>query len=160
MVMKSLAVTVMVLTLLVTRVRPSTWGYTQGTRDHMTEDPKHWKPDVCQHGKNQSPINIESRNTIVERDVPNLEFHRYDEPFKVVDTANNGHTLVVSGFNHHRQGISGAMLPSLYYIEQLHFHWGKHSDLGSEHTIDNKRYPLEMHLVHYNSSTTMSRRQS
>ena len=43
------------------------------------------------------------------------------------------------------------MLPNLYYIEQLHFHWGKHSNLGSEHTIDNKRYPLEMHLVHYNS---------
>ena len=47
--------------------------------------------------------------------------------------------------------ILGAMLPSSYNIEQLHFHWGNHSDTGSEHTIDNKRYPLEMHLVHYNS---------
>ena len=43
------------------------------------------------------------------------------------------------------------MLPNLYFIEQLHFHWGDHSNNGSEHTIDNKRYPLEMHLVHYNS---------
>ena len=43
------------------------------------------------------------------------------------------------------------MLHYLYYIEQLHFHWGKNSSYGSEHTIDNKRYPLEMHLVHYNS---------
>ena len=43
------------------------------------------------------------------------------------------------------------MLHYLYYIEQLHFHWGKNSSYGSEHAIDNKRYPLEMHLVHYNS---------
>ena len=43
------------------------------------------------------------------------------------------------------------MLPNLYIIEQLHFHWGNNSTLGSEHAIDNKRYPLEMHLVHYNS---------
>ena len=45
----------------------------------------------------------------------------------------------------------GASLPNSYNFEQLHFHWGNNSNEGSEHEIDGKRYPLEMHLVHYNS---------
>ena len=51
----SLEVTVLMLTLLVTRVRPSTWGYTHKALD-VALDPKHWEPEVCQTGKNQSPI--------------------------------------------------------------------------------------------------------
>ena len=43
--------------------------------------------------------------------------------------------------------VSGAWLPGSYKIEQLHFHWGN----NSEHTLDSRRHPLEMHLVHYNS---------
>lgn len=31
-----------------------------------------------------------------------------------------------------------------YVLEQIHFHW------WSEHTIDNIRYPFEMHMVHRN----------
>ena len=45
----------------------------------------------------------------------------------------------------------GAGLPNSYNVEQLHFHWGNNSNEGSEHEIDGKSYPLEMHLVHYNS---------
>lgn len=40
--------------------------------------------------------------------------------------------------------LESEYLSSKYTFEQLHFHW------GSEHTIDYYRYPLEMHLVHYN----------
>ena len=29
----------------------------------------------------------------------------------------------------------------------LHFHWGKNNSVGSEHTIDNVRYPLEVGLI-------------
>ena len=47
--------------------------------------------------------------------------------------------------------VSGAWLPGSYKIEQLHFHWGNNSELESEHTLDSRRHPLEMHLVHYNS---------
>ena len=45
----------------------------------------------------------------------------------------------------------GAKLPNSYNVEQLHFHWGNNSNQGSEHEIDGKSYPLEMHIVHYNS---------
>jgi len=86
----------------------------------------------------------------VRRDVPRLRFKNYDEPFKVVDIQNNGHSLMVSPLNQ-QQSISGASLRNSYNFEQLHFHWGNNSNQGSEHEIDGKSYPLEMHLVHYSS---------
>ena len=36
-----------------------------------------------------------------------------------------------------------------YCFDSLHFHWGVDDEHGSEHTINNKSYPLELHLVHY-----------
>ncbi|CAK9251216.1 unnamed protein product, partial [Sphagnum jensenii] len=39
-----------------------------------------------------------------------------------------------------------------YIFEQLHFHWGSHDSVGSEHMIDGVRFPMEMHLVHYKRS--------
>ena len=49
-----------------------------------------------------------------------------------------------------------AKLPHSYNVEQLHFHWGNNSNQGSEHEIDGKSYPLEMHIVHYNSKYKVS----
>lgn len=37
-----------------------------------------------------------------------------------------------------------------YRLWQLHFHWGKNDMEGSEHTVDSKMYPLEVHYVHVN----------
>ena len=29
-------------------------------------------------------------------------------------------------------------------VQQLHFHWGSENNAGSEHTIDNKHYAMEV----------------
>ena len=44
--------------------------------------------------------------------------------------------------------LSGGPLDGNYNILQFHFHWGKTSSRGSEHTINGKEYPLELHIVH------------
>nr|CAD7206449.1 unnamed protein product [Timema douglasi] len=36
-----------------------------------------------------------------------------------------------------------------YVFDQLHFHWGAEDLVGSEHTLNNERFPLEMHVVHH-----------
>lgn len=41
--------------------------------------------------------------------------------------------------------VSGGGLLYEYVVEQVHFHW------WSEHTINDVRYPLEMHIVHRNT---------
>ena len=50
--------------------------------------------------------------------------------------------------------LSGSLLEGSYKLLQLHFHWGDIDSMGSEHTINRVRFPMEVHLVHI--SNTMS----
>jgi len=64
---------------------------------------------------------------------------------------NNGHTAQLDAISPlgATQGIlSGGQLSANYQILQLHFHWGANDAQGSEHTVDGKKYPLELHVVH------------
>ncbi|CAB1348964.1 unnamed protein product, partial [Coregonus sp. 'balchen'] len=51
--------------------------------------------------------------------------------------------------------VQGGDLAMPYKAVQLHLHLGKDGGLGSEHTIDGERYPMELHIVNikeeYNS---------
>ncbi|XP_014606466.1 PREDICTED: putative carbonic anhydrase 3 [Polistes canadensis] len=114
--------------------RTADWGY---WGDH---EPSKW-PGTCSTGKQQSPINILTRNTI-NKDFGELKFIRYDHPFTGKVT-NSGHTIRVDLFEYPMQ-LEIKHLSANYTFVQMHFHW------ESEHTIDDKRYPLELHLVHYN----------
>lgn len=42
--------------------------------------------------------------------------------------------------------VSGGGLGYVYSTLQFHFHWGSesHDSGGSEHTVDSKRYPMEV----------------
>nr|XP_050853885.1 putative carbonic anhydrase 3 [Vespula vulgaris] len=115
-------------------VRTADWSY---WGDH---GPDNW-PGQCKTGKKQSPINIVTVNTI-KKDLGELNFIRYDHSFTGMVT-NNGHTIQVNLHDSLMQ-LESEYLSLKYTFEQLHFHW------GSEHTINNYRYPLELHLVHYN----------
>merc|ERR1712142_429399 len=64
---------------------------------------------------------------------------------------NNGHTArldVTANLTEDIGILSGGPLNGSYQILQLHFHWGANDSYGSEHTVDGKMYPLEMHIVH------------
>jgi len=50
--------------------------------------------------------------------------------------------------------ISGGGLKGTYEFAQLHFHWGDSEKKGSEHQIDGKAFPMEAHLVHFNTKYT------
>ncbi|XP_075250592.1 uncharacterized protein LOC142342850 [Convolutriloba macropyga] len=39
-----------------------------------------------------------------------------------------------------------------FQLIDIIFHWGKETDRGSEHTVNFKAYPMEVQLVHWNSS--------
>ncbi|XP_051541306.1 carbonic anhydrase 4-like [Myxocyprinus asiaticus] len=63
---------------------------------------------------------------------------------------NQGHSVVLEVGN--GMQVSGAGLPGTYRTVQLHFHWGSVSSNGSEHTLDNMRFPMEMHIVNIKST--------
>lgn len=131
----------------------SAWGY---DGDH---GPLHWgklgpETSLCEKGMNQSPVDLlRTRKTTLD----DLQFSYRDAPFHVV---NNGHTLqevepisetAKSRYPKHGQTVLHFEKDStlifdddLYLLEQFHFH------TPSEHTIDHKHYPMELHLVHHN----------
>lgn len=132
---------------------PIQWGY---QADH---GPSHWGglgPEfaLCEKGMAQSPIDLVRSHKMVLEDI---QFSYKDAPFHVI---NNGHTLeeieplsetVKSRYPQHGQTVIHFDKDStivfdddLYLLEQFHFH------VPSEHTIDQKHYPMELHLVHHN----------
>ncbi|XP_040607105.1 carbonic anhydrase 15 [Mesocricetus auratus] len=130
-----------------------TWCY--DSQDPMC-GPSHWKElaPAC-GGPTQSPINIDLR--LVQRDYT-LEpfiFQGYDSaPLDPWTLENDGHTVLlrVNSCQLNCPVIRGAGLPSPgYRLLQLHFHWGSPGHKGSEHSLDEKRSSMEMHMLHVNT---------
>ncbi|XP_046683942.1 carbonic anhydrase 1-like [Homalodisca vitripennis] len=99
-------------------------------------------------GKYQSPIDIEEE--LVERvSLPPLVFQGFSELPRESVIINNGHTVMLQ-FNHTSPvTVSGGPLPGMYQFAQLHFHWGYNDSYGSEDTINNHSYPMELHMVFF-----------
>uniref|UniRef100_A0AAQ4PMX2 Carbonic anhydrase n=1 Tax=Gasterosteus aculeatus aculeatus TaxID=481459 RepID=A0AAQ4PMX2_GASAC len=51
--------------------------------------------------------------------------------------------------------VSGGGLQYNYSTLQFHFHWGSRDTNGSEHKVDSKRYPMEMHIVNKRKDLTL-----
>uniref|UniRef100_A0A1W7RAS9 carbonic anhydrase n=1 Tax=Hadrurus spadix TaxID=141984 RepID=A0A1W7RAS9_9SCOR len=120
------------------------WGYA-GDRG-----PEHWKDHfpMC-GGKRQSPIDIVTKDAMKDDKLGRITFSGYETKVKKAQILNNGHTVQLMD-DDTEATISGGGLPATYKFLQLHFHWGKEDDRGSEHTFDGNDAPLEMHLVHVN----------
>ncbi len=121
--------------------------------------PLHWGnlgPEfaLCKTGMAQSPIDLLRTHQI---HLDSIQFSYRDAPFHVI---NNGHTLeeleplselVKSRYPQHGQTVRHfdkdstiAFDDDLYLLEQFHFH------VPSEHTVDNKHFAMELHLIHHN----------
>ncbi|MBL8090913.1 MAG: carbonic anhydrase family protein [Anaerolineales bacterium] len=116
----------------------------ESTSPHWTyegeEGPEYWgelDPSyaVCGTGTHQSPIDI---STPSEKDLVNIVFH-YES--SQVNILNNGHTVQVN-----YDAGSYIELDSVRYdLLQFHYH------APSEHVINGKSFPAEIHLVHKNA---------
>jgi len=133
--------------------------------------------EAC-NGKEQSPIDIKYAGGSPSAEPAAINFANYDkiriEDFILTNSEehyngipdrdrleagtvkNNGHTAqldVVSTLNNEYGLLTGGPLgDDKFHILQLHFHWGTDDTKGSEHTLDGKEFPLEMHIVHKNLS--------
>ena len=88
----------------------------------------------------------------METDLGKLRLNNYHQDLKTGEVSNNGHSLKLSPPPVSSvPSMSGAGLQDKYIFAQFHLHWGNSSSEGSEHTVNGESYPLELHLVHYNS---------
>ncbi|XP_073471417.1 carbonic anhydrase 15-like [Aquarana catesbeiana] len=113
--------------------------------------PDHWK-DINKNcgGDQQSPINIEKAKVKRDSHLGDIIFNGYDHaPSAEWKLMNDGHSVLLSLSGD--ISISGAGLPNTYKALQFHFHWGSPTKDGSEHTVDSKQFPLELHIVHMNA---------
>lgn len=124
------------LALFATIAHPYHWDYTQTGKD--------W-PDLCQTGKMQSPIDLSppyyTSPVPLQLSYTNLidkaELKRNQAMLET--EINTGHSIQVNGdagyfmYGNHR-----------FDVTQFHFH------APSDHTVNGKHFPLELHIVHKN----------
>ncbi|GBP35885.1 Carbonic anhydrase 15 [Eumeta japonica] len=129
------------------------WGY-------RASDQRRWAVlhPAC-GGRQQSPIALSARHA-TEMAIPAVELVGYQNPLPgPLMINNNGYTvtLTVSKYltEEQKKGfrlpfILGGPLDNEFELEGLHFHWGDKNNRGSEHTLNDVRMPLEMHIIHRN----------
>ncbi|CAL1296591.1 unnamed protein product [Larinioides sclopetarius] len=97
----------------------------------------------------QSPIGIQTTNVKKDQSLKKLNFFGYDTAVRRGDVINDGHTVMITLGDNVRRGIT--IQGNDYYLQQIHFHWGSDKNQGAEHTLDGRRYEMEVHFVHTNS---------
>jgi carbonic anhydrase len=96
---------------------------------------------ACSGGKSQSPIDIPSKAKPMSPDEAATAGHgavTVGHDAHLASVLNNGHTVQVN----YGGADTLALGSKSYSLVQYHFHG------PSEHTVDGKRFPMEMHLVH------------
>ena len=129
--------------LIISTESSGDWSY------HKPEDPSTWKQhyEDCA-GKKQSPINIVPKETIFDAGLTDIAIDF--EPIVSAELQNNGHTVQAT-FKTGKSNISGGYLQTQFRAVQMHFHWGSDDSHGSEHQVLGRKYPMEIHIVHYNA---------
>ncbi|KAK1795416.1 hypothetical protein P4O66_010592 [Electrophorus voltai] len=122
------------------------WGYAE----HNGPD-KWFRNFPIANGPRQSPINIVSAEAAYDHALQPLAL-KYD-PSNSLDILNNGHSFQVTfADDADSSTLTGGPVSGTYRLKQFHFHWGSSDDKGSEHTVDSKMFPAELHLVHWNTA--------
>lgn len=128
--------------------RPAHWGYAG------EEGPQNWATlssayALCGQGKGQSPIDIiktgakGGANWKLDYKTTSLRISHNEHMDEIID---NGHTIQVTV----DEGSTFTFGDKSYDLKQFHFH------TPSEHTVDGKHMPMEMHLVHQSTDGSLA----
>ncbi|KAM6981143.1 receptor-type tyrosine-protein phosphatase gamma [Aplochiton taeniatus] len=101
--------------------------------------------------RNQSPINVMDLGAKVSTEYQELTFDGFDaESSNKTSMKNTGKTVAIMLKDDYF--VRGAGLPGRFRAEKVEFHWGQSNGSdGSEHSINGRRYPVEMQIYMYNS---------
>lgn len=113
--------------------------------------PEHWHKDFpIAKGKRQSPVDIDTKAAVHDPALKPLHISYEQATSKRI--LNNGHSFNVEYDDTQNKAVlKEGPLPDTYRLGHFHFHWGSSDGLGSEHSVDKKKYAAELHLVHWNT---------
>ncbi|XP_023215689.1 carbonic anhydrase 2-like [Centruroides sculpturatus] len=121
------------------------WGYDGDTLPEM------WPAIYKQCGGfNQSPVNIDMDRVVVNRNLGPITFIGYNSVLRGVTLENNGHTVKLIPPANAYIAIRDGGLGGTYRLRQCHFHWGLTDIQGTEHTLNEKQFALELQCLHMN----------
>ncbi|XP_029907946.1 receptor-type tyrosine-protein phosphatase gamma isoform X3 [Myripristis murdjan] len=100
---------------------------------------------------NQSPVDIVDDDAQVSQEYQELTLDKFNiESSNHTTMKNTGKTVAVLLKDDYF--VRGAGLPGRFKAEKMEFHWGQNnSSAGSEHSINGRRFPVEMQIYLYNS---------
>lgn len=122
------------------KVHQAHWGYDAENGPERWGELNHdWV--LCAEGRHQAPIDLSGAEQ-AKFDEMKLEFPSAGltivHQTNVFDVIDNGHTIQIN----YDQGETFEIGSESYDLRQYHFH------APSEHTVNGRHYPMEMHLVH------------
>ncbi|KAJ6638389.1 Carbonic anhydrase 2 [Pseudolycoriella hygida] len=115
------------------------WGYPIEQANGVVKGEENWGGQ-CALGRRQSPIDLAEDASVVGY-YPYLSFINYTQPIQNAKVRNTGHSLQIDITDGQEYLMTGGGLKGTYMMDQMHFHW------ASEHTLNNERYGLELHIV-------------
>ncbi|XP_069813650.1 carbonic anhydrase-related protein [Dendropsophus ebraccatus] len=120
------------------------WGYVEGVEWGLLY------PEA--NGQYQSPININSREALYDSSLLEVKLSPNYVVCRDCEVINDGH--VVQILLKSKSVLTGGPLPRSheYELYEVKFHWGRENQRGSEHTVNFKAFPMELHLIHWNST--------
>ncbi|XP_063072272.1 receptor-type tyrosine-protein phosphatase gamma [Engraulis encrasicolus] len=100
--------------------------------------------------KNQSPLDISDGDARVSNECQELTLEGFDVPSSNKTTMKNtGKTVSIQLKDDYY--VQGAGLPGRFKAERMEFHWGhSNGSAGSEHSINGRKFPVEMQIYMYN----------
>jgi len=118
----------------------SHWGYEEADGPGVWAD---LSPEflLCREGQAQSPIDLTGAQAAsldpmgMNYQPASLRIIRHEH---LVDVINSGHTIQIN----YDEGSTLTVEATEFELAQYHFH------VPSEHNVDGKSFPMEMHLVH------------
>ncbi|KAI1890937.1 hypothetical protein AGOR_G00158730 [Albula goreensis] len=123
----------------------------QGTSEG-TYGPDSWTTSYpeCRE-TNQSPIDIIDQDAKVSSEYQDLTLDGFEtESSNKTSMKNTGKTVAILLKDDYF--VRGAGLPGRFKAEKVEFHWGQsNGSAGSEHSVNGRRFPVEMQLYMYNS---------
>ncbi|KAL8615741.1 hypothetical protein ACOMHN_040236 [Nucella lapillus] len=134
--------------MLPQREMAASWSYS-GDKDGVQKWAVNY-PNQCD-GQKQSPIDLHYSKVSYDSGLGAFSFKGFDDTTGVTwSLSNNGHAAQVSYLTGTLE-VSGGSLPNTFRVAQFHFHWGSVNTQGSEHTVDGNAYPMEVHIVCFNT---------
>jgi carbonic anhydrase len=121
--------------------------------------PAGWE-GACKAQVQGTPINLCGAQSLAK---PTITLSSSYSSNRIMSISNNGATITVAVVSDAPTLQAGTLAATVgrgtnttaqtWVLAQMHMHWGRtgQTNEGSEHYMQGQRYPLELHLVHYNS---------